>query len=218
MILTLLAISGALAGLISGVSSALIAASTLEGGLQEFLLNTAHEFTITVGCYTAFLVSLLVCLVVSLLTHSIKNGRDALAEWEKTQQIDNPLNPWHLNFRQELKGAEYTYRPSLQQLSRAFKPARYSAIIGGLALVVLGIGVMPGVMSIFPVLSLTEFIGWTTFCHVWAVVMGIVVVFVAPIEEIVKVVKQRQLNKGQSIPKEQDQDPDLSTTCLNGSH
>ncbi|XP_064609406.1 uncharacterized protein LOC135473485 [Liolophura sinensis] len=188
-------ISGALAGLALGLSSALIAASTLEGGLTEFLLNTAHEFTITVGCYTAFLVSLLVCVVVSLLTHNIKSGRDALAEWEKTHQIDNPLNPWHLNFRQELEGADYTYRPSLEQLARAFKPARYSAIIGGLALVVLGIGVMPGVMSIFPVLSLTEFTGWMTFCHVWAVVMGIVVVFVAPIEEILKILKQRKINK-----------------------
>jgi hypothetical protein len=91
--------SGSLAGLLFGVTATLTAASMYPGGLNNFLLNTVQDYSILAGTCFSFGVSLTGCLIISLFTHTIKSRHDEDMEWQKMYNIDNPLNPWELNFK-----------------------------------------------------------------------------------------------------------------------
>ena len=82
-------IPGSIAGLICGISANLIFASTLEGGLSVFLLNTSHLHSALAGCCTSFLTSLVLTILVSLCTHSIVSKDDEEAVWTRLRQINN---------------------------------------------------------------------------------------------------------------------------------
>lgn len=74
---------GALTGLACGVTATLARASTLPGGLGDFLLNTSNPYTVLAGSCTSFFLTLIVTVVVSLVTHNIKDEDDAALEWQK---------------------------------------------------------------------------------------------------------------------------------------
>ncbi|XP_046575766.1 urea-proton symporter DUR3-like [Haliotis rubra] len=189
-------IAGSICGLVCGISATLIAASFYEGGLNKFLLNTVQDYAILAGTSSSFGVSLIVCILGSLMTHKITSSEDESHEWYKMYDIDNPLNPWELNYREDLKGYEYQGRPSFDQMFSAFKSAKTTAYIAGSCAIALFALVIPCIMASFPNMDFTQFSMWVTFTQIWAIVMAIIVIIAPPAEEISRIVKQCRKNKG----------------------
>ena len=95
---------GSLCGLVAGITATLSAATMYDGGLDNFLINTVQDYAILAGTCSSFGFSLGGCIIGSLLTHNIRSEVDAQGEWMKMYDIDNPLHPWEVNFREDLKG------------------------------------------------------------------------------------------------------------------
>lgn len=187
--------SGGISGLVAGIVVTLGMASTFPGGLGNFLINTAQDNTILAGIAAAFGFSLGVSVIVSYLTSKVKTREDEEEEWQKTQDIDNPLNPWEQNYQEELKGIQYEGKPSYHQMETCFRSAKILAYATGLISIGVFAVVIPCIMVIFPVMDAGVFKGWVTFCHIWAVIMAIIVIFFPPVEEVKKMLKQYKLNK-----------------------
>ncbi|BFZ24298.1 hypothetical protein BsWGS_27337 [Bradybaena similaris] len=188
-------IAGSISGLVCGVVATLVTATTYPGGLTYFLDNTVQDYTILAGNVTGFVVSLSVCIIGSLLTHRIKGAADVEFEWMKMYDIDNPLQPWELLYREDMKGMVYDERPSFEQMNTAFKNAKLTAYIAGGSSIFLFAVVIPSVMAAYPVLNLTGFEMWLTFTQAWAITMAIIVVVLPPTEEISRIVKQCRKNR-----------------------
>ncbi|XP_033744067.1 urea-proton symporter DUR3-like [Pecten maximus] len=188
-------ISGGITGLLIGVAAMLGAASTYEGGLHNFLLNTSQDYSILAGTCCSFGFSLITCMIVSVFTHKIKTDADADAEWKKMFDIDNPLHPWEMNLRKELKQQIYNKKPSSDQIAAAFRQAKITAYVGGSICITLVTFIIPGIMATFPVLDETKFEIWVGLTQAWAVIMGVVAIVAPPVEEIVKIRKQYIENK-----------------------
>ncbi|KAK3100009.1 hypothetical protein FSP39_013434, partial [Pinctada imbricata] len=186
---------GGITGLILGISATLIAATMYEGGLGDFLKNTVQDYSILAGTCTSFGASLLGCIIVSFLTHDIKSKQDCDNEWQKIYDIDNPLNPWELYYKEELKGLHYDRKPTFEQMSATFRKAKLTAYIGGACSITLMAVIIPGIMASFTVLDGTQFSVWVGFTQAWAVIMAIVVIVAPPTEEISRIVKQYRKNK-----------------------
>lgn len=183
-------ISGGIAGLICGVTATLVAASFYEGGLNLFLQNTVQNYAILAGTCSSFGASLLGCIIVSLFTNDIKSIDDENLEWQKMYDIENPLNPWELNYREELKGLEYEGKPTFEQMAATFKRAKLLAYIGGAACIVAFAVVIPGIMAMFPKMDLVQFSFWIWGTQIFAVVMALIVVIAPMTEEIYKIMKE----------------------------
>lgn len=188
-------IIGSILGLLSGIIVTLGVASTYPGGLNNFLLNTVQDNVLLAGTTTSFAVSLIVCIVASLLTHDICSPDKAEQEWQKMFDIDNPLKPWEENFREDLAGMDYDQRPSSSQMDAAFRSAKLTAFIGGGICITIFAFVIPGIMASFSVMNKTQFKVWVGFTQLWAIVMAFVVIFLPPFEEISRIRRQYQLNK-----------------------
>lgn len=183
-------ISGGIAGLICGITATLVAASFYEGGLNLFLKNTVQEYAILAGTCSSFGASLLGCIIVSLLTHQIKNIEDENLEWQKMYDIENPLNPWELNYREDLKGLVYEGKPTFEQMAQAFRRAKMVAYIGGALCIVAFAVIIPGIMATFPKMDLAQFSFWIWGTQIFAVAMALVVVIAPMSEEIYKIMKE----------------------------
>lgn len=164
-------------------------------GLNDFLLNTVQDYTILAGTCFSFGVSLTGCLLISLFTHKIKSKPDEDAEWQKMYNIDNPLNPWELNFKEELEGLHFDTKPTFQQMSSTFRKAKITAYVGGFASIFLFAILIPGIMATFKVMSELQFQVWVWFTQGWAVVMALIVIIAPPFEEIRRIIKQYKQNK-----------------------
>ncbi|KAK6172351.1 hypothetical protein SNE40_016024 [Patella caerulea] len=191
-------IAGCICGLICGITATLGAATMYEGGLNNFLINTVQDYAILAGTCCSFGVSLIVCMIGSYLTHKIQTKDDEECEWFKMYDIDNPLNPWEVNFREDLKGMSYDTRPSFEQMSKAFRTAKLTAYAAGICCIMLFAVIIPGIMASFPLMDQTQFSMWLTFTQGWAVVMAIIVIVAPPTEEIMRIVKQCRKNQGLS--------------------
>ncbi|ESO89504.1 hypothetical protein LOTGIDRAFT_165098 [Lottia gigantea] len=189
-------IAGCICGLICGITATLSTATIYEGGLNKFLINTVQDHAILAGTCCSFGVSLIVCIIGSLLTHKINNKDDEDFEWFKMYDIDNPLNPWELNFREDLKGMVYDVRPTFEQMSKAFRTAKLTAWIAGGCSILLFAVIIPGIMASFPLMDQTQFSMWLTFTQGWAVLMAVIVIVAPPTEEIMRIVKQCRKNRG----------------------
>ena len=187
--------AGGIAGLICGVAATLTGAALHEGGLGKFLINTSKDNSILAGTIFSFGASVIGCVVVSFITHRIKSEQDEDHEWQKLYDIDNPLNPWEQNYKEELKGLHYDTKPTFQQMSSTFRKAKLTAYIGGGCSIALFAIVIPGIMASFPVMSQTQFSVWVIFTQVWAVVMAMIVIIAPPFEEIRRIMKQFKENK-----------------------
>ncbi|XP_033744065.1 LOW QUALITY PROTEIN: uncharacterized protein LOC117329942 [Pecten maximus] len=188
-------IAGGIAGLLAGISATLITASTYDGGLSNFVINTSQEYSILAGSCSSFGFSLITCVIVSKCTHKIKTKADADAEWQKMYDIDNPLSPWEQNYREELKQHVYDKKPSFDQMAATFRRAKIIAYVSGGGSIILFTFIIPAIMASFPVLNETEFKVWIGLTQAWTVFMGIVAIVAPPVEEILKIRKQRRANE-----------------------
>ncbi|KAL8616992.1 hypothetical protein ACOMHN_014163 [Nucella lapillus] len=189
-------IAGSLTGLVAGITATLSAATMYDGGLNKFLINTVQDYAILAGTCSSFGFSLAGCIIGSFLTHNIRSPEDEQSEWMKMYDIDNPLHPWEVNFREDLKGYEYEGRPSIEQMNAAFRSAKLTAYIGGACSIGLFAVVIPGIMASFPVMDQTQFSMWLYFNQIWAVVMAIIVIIAPPAEEVLRVIRQCKKNRG----------------------
>lgn len=64
-------LAGSISGLVGGVTANFITASTFEGGLGNFLANTSHDYSVLAGSTTAFGLSLLLTIIISLFTNKV---------------------------------------------------------------------------------------------------------------------------------------------------
>ncbi|KAK3751241.1 hypothetical protein RRG08_023998 [Elysia crispata] len=185
---------GGLAGLFGGIVANLFMASTFEGGLSNFLKNTSQDFAVLAGSTTAFGLSLTLTIVVSLFTNKIKTPHDALMEWEKARDIDNPLKPWSETFKEDFPQLREGEKPTYDELDKVFRTAKLVAYIGGTISLTLFVVVIPGIMATLHVLSETEFEVWVVALQLWALTMALVVVVVTPVEEVLTIIRQIKSN------------------------
>ncbi|XP_046575767.1 uncharacterized protein LOC124283788 [Haliotis rubra] len=183
---------GATAGVLSGLAGGLISlfsvASTFDGGLSNFLVNTSQNYSVVAGSSASFLVSLLVTIVLSLFTHKISDETDEMTEWEKLRDIDNPLNPWGELFKEDFPSLEGA-RPTVKQLDSVFRKAKLTAYVGGAVSLTLFIVILPSVMAALHVLTSSQFRAYLMTLQIWCFLMAAVVVVVAPLEEVMLIVK-----------------------------
>ena len=183
-------ILGGIAGLICGIAATLAAATMYEGGLSNFLINTVQNYAILAGTCCSFGASLIGCIVGSLLTNDIKTVDDENMEWQKMYDIDNPLNPWENNYREELKGLSYDGKPTFEQMAQTFRKAQLVAYFGGAACIVVFALIFPGIMAMFPKMDLAQFSFWIWGTQLFAVIMGLIVVIAPVSEEVYKIRKE----------------------------
>jgi Na+/proline symporter len=187
-------IVGSISGLVGGIAANLITASTLEGGLDDFLKNTSKDYPVLAGSTTSFGLSLILTIVVSLLTNKVKNKKDELVEWQKARDIDNPLKPWSELFKDDFPALRGSEKPSYDELDKVFRTAKLTAYIGGAISLVLFIVIIPGSMASLHVLGKSEFRTWVIILQGWAFLMAAVVIVVVPVEEILVIFRQIRLN------------------------
>lgn len=183
-------ILGGFVGLVCGITATLVAASFYDGGLSNFLRNTVQDYAILAGTCSSFGASLLCCILVSLCTHDIKTVDDENQEWQKMYDIENPLNPWELNYREELQGLQYEGKPTFEQMALTFRKAKILAYIGGAACIVVFAIIIPGIMAMFEKMDLAQFSFWIWSTQVFAVVMAVIVVVAPLAEEVRKIMKE----------------------------
>ncbi|RUS86831.1 hypothetical protein EGW08_005427 [Elysia chlorotica] len=185
---------GGLSGFVGGIVANLIMASTFEGGLGNFLQNTSQDYAVLAGSSTAFGMSLVLTIAVSLCTNKIRTSNDALIEWQKARDIDNPLKPWSDTFKEEFPQLREGEKPTYDELDKVFRTAKLVAYIGGFVSLTLFVVLIPGIMATLHVLSETEFEIWVVALQIWAVVMALVVVVVTPVEEVLTIIRQIRSN------------------------
>ena len=115
--------------------------------------------------------------------------------------IENPLNPWEMNYRDELKGLQYDGKPTFEQMAATFRKAKLTAYIGGAGCITLFALIIPGIMATFPQMDQTQFSFWIWGTQIFAVVMGLIVIIAPVTEEINKIMTEyrkstRQMNGG----------------------
>ena len=77
--------------------------STYEGGLGDFYVNTSQDYSLLCAMVAGFVMSAAVSIIVSLCTIGIQTEEEKSKEWDKAINIDNPLNPFCLVYKEELK-------------------------------------------------------------------------------------------------------------------
>ncbi|BFZ14483.1 hypothetical protein BsWGS_17522 [Bradybaena similaris] len=199
-------IIGSISGLIGGILANLITASTFEGGLGDFLTNTSKDYSVLAGSTASFGLSLILTIVVSMLTNKVKNTRDELTEWQKARDIDNPLKPWSELFREEFPNLKDGEKPTYNELDKVFRKAKLTAYIGGVISILLFIIIIPGSMASLHVLEKSEFRAWVVILQVWVFLMAVVVIAVAPAEEILVIFRQIRTNMKTGVKSAYDND------------
>lgn len=171
---------GMITGSIGGTSLAFIAwlsvSASYPGGLAQFKDNAVREASSLTGNLVSLLSGGIISVLVSLLLGQNKEGPEV---WEKTRDIDNPLSPWTELYEKDLNltGAyRLDNRPSLRDVSRAFRSAKFVAVVGSLALSVLLIVIWPCIMIGISVMSFNSFYQWVTVSKVWAFLATIFIV------------------------------------------
>ncbi|KAK7097666.1 uncharacterized protein [Littorina saxatilis] len=188
-------VTGSVGGLVCGISVNLIYASTLEGGLGIFLLNTSYPYAVLAGCSTSLLVSIVLTVTVSLCTHKIASNEDEEAVWTRLRQISNPLHSWADQYQEEFPDLPAGKEPTFEQLSSVFRPAKMTAIVGCVCSILLLVVVIPGVMAALHVLSSSQFRAWFTTLQVWCSLMALIVIIVTPIEELKSICTRIAFNR-----------------------
>merc|ERR1719289_584475 len=160
-------IAGVVGGCLVGMSVWLGYASTFDGGLsaETFVKNTGKEYPMMAGNITAIIVGALAAFIVSLCTRGQMSIDEIEAEWEKTRDIDNPLNPWVQVYKGELKLEEGTNdcdRPPLDIVIRKFRAAKLTAYVAGFLFTIMFVCVWPGSMFSIDVMDWFGFAVWTT--------------------------------------------------------
>ncbi|XP_013388209.1 urea-proton symporter DUR3 [Lingula anatina] len=194
-------VSGAVCGCILGLGSWLVTASQHEGGLSDFIQNTGKEDSMLVGNCVAIGSGGIICIVVSLITNRRFKSEDAVKEWEKTRNVDNPLNPW-VHLYEDLPREKKDERPSHEEFLKIFRSAKITAYVAGIILSVVLIIIWPAIMAGLRVLNETMFIGWAYVSQVWAFLAAAFIISVPLVQEIWGIWRQYKRNKVKDMQEE----------------
>jgi len=159
--------------------------------------TTGEQYPMMAGNITAIIVGALAAFIVSLCTRGRMSLDEIEAEWEKTRDIDNPLNPWVQVYKGELKleeGTNYCDRPPLDIVIRKFRAAKLTAYVAGLLFTILFVCVWPGSMLSIDVMDWYGFAVWTTLSRGWAFIAAIFIILVPLIQEVHAIWRQHNNN------------------------
>ncbi|XP_052796658.1 uncharacterized protein LOC128229052 [Mya arenaria] len=188
-------ISGGLLGLSASISGMLIMGSRYEGGLSNFYVNTAQDYSLLTAMLAGFVVSGVVSVIVSLCTHTIRSEADAILEWAKTINIDNPINPFRLIYEEEFAKAEVGDIITAKTMDKVFRKAKlYAGVLGSISLVIFVV-VIPAIALNSGVLSFDEFTAWIKGYQTYCFICTFVVVVLPPFEEGYQIWLRYQKNK-----------------------
>ncbi|XP_076358108.1 uncharacterized protein LOC143250870 [Tachypleus tridentatus] len=190
--------AGAIGGCICGLASWLGTASTYPGGLDSFLTNTGKDLSMLVGNLVSIGMGGILSIAVSLATSKPLSKVEEEIIWEKTRNIDNPLNPWAFIYREELviePKDKYHDRPSLESVVQTFKTARVIAYVVGVLLVLLFIFIWPGAMAAIKLLDSSGFLIWTSISRGWTFTAAAFIIIVPCVQEIIAIRRQHLANK-----------------------
>merc|ERR1711988_583087 len=201
-------ISGVVGGAMAGMTTWLVYASTFPGGLSAatFVKNTGEELPMMAGNITAIIVGALAAFIVSLCTRGQMSIDEIEAEWEKTRDIDNPLNPWVQVYKGELKLEEGTNdcdRPPLDIVIRKFRAAKLTAYVAGFLFTILFVCVWPGSMFSIDVMDWFGFAVWTTLSRGWAFIATAFIILVPLIQEVNAIWQQYKDNQKETKPRKE---------------
>ena len=175
-----------------------VVGSTYECGLSDFFINTAKDYSLLAGLGTGFIVSSMLCVVISLCTHKIKTEEDETNEWLKTMSIDNPINPYRTIYQEELKEVAAGPVITAETMARIFQGAQKVTYIGGTISVILFLVVIPAVALSYEVLTLEQFNVLVSICQIWCMICTVFVVLFPPIEEGIQIWRKYKENNEQS--------------------
>lgn len=164
--------------------------STYEGGLSNFYVNTAESYSLLTAMLSGFVISCVVCVLVSLCTHKIKSEEDSELEWARTINIDNPLNPFRLIYEEELKAVDAGPVITAKTMDNVFRKVKKYALIGGISSIVLFLVVIPAIALSFEVLDFDQFSAWLKTFQIYCFICTVIVVVLPPIEEGMQILKR----------------------------
>ena len=176
----------------------MVVGSTYEGGLSDFFINTAKDYSLLAGLGSGFVVSSMLCVVISLCTHKIKTEEDETNEWLKTMSIDNPINPYRTIYQEELKAVAAGPIITAETMARIFQGAQKVTYIGGSISIILFLIVIPAVALSYEDLTLEQFNVLVSICQIWCMICTVFVVLFPPIEEGVQIWRKYKENNEQS--------------------
>ncbi|XP_062591889.1 uncharacterized protein LOC134253383 isoform X2 [Saccostrea cucullata] len=182
-------ISGSLA---SVAALLLVAETSYDKGLSDFFTNTSADYSLFASCISGLLISTLITVGVSMVTHSIKCGADVDEEWAKLFYIDNPLNPWRNLYEDELKNIQKDRNLCISDMEFIFRKSRKIAYIVGVLITILLVVVMPASLLQYEELNADQLYNYMLVFFVILVLGTIYSVFVPPIEEIIKIKRYRK--------------------------
>ncbi|XP_035829821.1 uncharacterized protein LOC101856160 [Aplysia californica] len=159
---------GALFGMSVGLCASFSRASQLEGGLANFLQNTADGYAVLAGSASCLFGSLLATIVISLATHRIKTPEDEAREWQKLRDIDNPLRPL----------------------------AKIVTIAGVSVMIAVFVFIIPGFMAALHTMTSSELQSWLMTLHIWCFVTAVIVLFLTPAEEVRSILRNLRRKAG----------------------
>ena len=188
-------IEGGISGVISCFIAMLAVGSTYEGGLSDFFINTAKDYSLLAGLGAGFVVSSFLCVSISLCTNKIKTEEDEAEEWSKTMSIDNPLNPYRAIYREELEAVDAGPVITAETMAKIFRGAQKVSYIGGSLSIILFIVVIPAVALSYEVLTQEQFDAWLSVCQIWCLICTVFVVLFPPIEEGFQIWRQYRNNR-----------------------
>ncbi|KAL5012792.1 hypothetical protein ScPMuIL_011343 [Solemya velum] len=194
-------IAGSVCGLVGSITANLIAASRYEGGLSNFMVNTAQDYSLLAGLCTGLLVSTIVTIVTSLCTNQIRTDGDSEAVWAKTLSIDNPLNPWRAIYQEELDEIGADIKIDSSVMSKILHRAKLTAYIACSIGFVIFIVIIPSIMLGIDILSFAQFSGWIKFCQIWCMISAVFVVVAPPVEEVLQIKRRRSQNTKRPVNK-----------------
>lgn len=198
-------------------------ASTYPGGLGDFFVNTAQDYSILTGLLAGSVVSTIISIAVSLKSGCPKrmsvfdgdlnqNGDVTISvgtktpqndvpvnleiEWQKTMSIDNPLHPYKTLYEEELRAIDAWNKPlTTHHMERLFRPAmRTSGIIAGISFAVFLV-IIPALALSVEVLTAAQLGTWISVCQHWCLVVTVFVVLVPPVQEGAQIWRQYRHNR-----------------------
>merc|ERR1711997_1402396 len=186
-------------GCLAGMAVWLGWSSTFPGGLSAatFVQNTGEQYPMMAGNIAAIFIGALASILVSLCTRGRMSQEEVEAEWEKTRDIDNPLNPWIQVYKGELKleeGGNYCDRPPLDIVIKKFRAAKLTAYVAGLLFTILFVCIWPGSMLSVDVMDHFGFQVWTTLSRGWAFIAASFIILVPLLQEIIAIWRQHNIN------------------------
>lgn len=134
------------------------------------------------------------------------------------RDIDNPLNPWLEFYRDEFPEMRGNEKPTYKDMEKVFRKGKVAAIVGSACCILLFVVVIPGSMASMHVLDAGQFRGWVTAMHSWCFIMAGLAIVVAPLEEVVVIVRELRQRGIKKLPTEAAHSSSACAGNCNNSH